>query len=554
MIREQDVALVRSFNRLVTRQVGALSDRYLGRRPLGEARVLFEIGTDGATPRDVRARLGLDSGYVSRMIRSLERDGLVERRPDPADGRTKRLRLTRAGRAEMRDLDRISDRLAAGALAPLSDEQRARLLRAQAEVQHLLAISMITVGPEDPSSPDARWCLGHYFADLRERFEEEFDPGRTLPADSDDLVAPRGAFLLARLSGQPAGCGALKTFAPEIGEIMRMWVDRPHRGLGLGTRILAALERQATALGHRRVRLYTNRSLTEAQAMYRGNGYVEIARYNDDPYANHWFEKRLGALGVRRADGFHRAGVLVDGGLSAAAQHPRQVRHRDQHLARLRALVAGDDAAALEHVDQAARARVADTQATLDHRDGSGAGLDDDLGRLLEQVVLVRVEVIVARGRRRPRPRAPRAAPRRTRARPASAQWSVIAAISSSVMKAPWMRWSFEVPAARKSMSPWPSRVSAPPWSRITRESTWEETAKAIREGMLTLIVPVMMSVEGRWVASSRWMPTARAFWASRMIASSTSVGATIIRSASSSITQRMYGSGGSPSLARGSC
>ena len=293
MIGQQEIALVRSFNRLVTRQVGALNDRYLGRRPLGEARVLFEIGSNGATPRDVRARLGLDSGYLSRMIRSLQRDGLVEKRPNPTDRRTKRLSLTRAGRSEMRELDRISDELAASALTPLTDEQRARLLRAQAEVRHLLAISMVSIALEDPSSADARWCLAHYFAELGERFEERFDPGRTLPAESKDLIPPSGAFVLARFDGQPAGCGALKTLSPEIGEIMRMWVDRAHRGLGIGTRILDALEEQAVALGHRRVRLYTNRSLDEAKAMYRSNGYLEVARYNDDPYADHWFEKRL---------------------------------------------------------------------------------------------------------------------------------------------------------------------------------------------------------------------------------------------------------------------
>ena len=293
MIEPHDIALVRSFNRLVTRQVGALNDRYLGRRPLGESRVLFEIGPDGATPRDVRARLGLDSGYLSRMIRSLERDGLVEKRPNPTDRRTTRLCLTRAGRSEMRDLDHISDELAASALAPLTAEQRARLLRAQAEVRHLLAISMVTIAAEDPSSADARWCLAHYFAELGERFEERFDPGRTLPADGKDLIPPSGAFLVARFSGQPAGCGALKTLSPNVGEIMRMWVDRAHRGLGIGARILDALEERAAALGQDTVRLYTNRSLGEAKAMYRGRGYVEIARYNDDPYAHHWFEKRL---------------------------------------------------------------------------------------------------------------------------------------------------------------------------------------------------------------------------------------------------------------------
>jgi DNA-binding MarR family transcriptional regulator/predicted GNAT family N-acyltransferase len=293
MVPESDIALVRRFNRLVTRQVGALNDRYLGHRPLGESRVLFEIGLGGATPRDVRARLGLDSGYLSRMIRSLERDGLVEKRPNPADRRTTRLCLTPAGRSEMRDLDRISDELAASALAPLTGAQRERLLRAQAEVRHLLAISMVAIAAEHPSSADARWCLAHYFAELGERFQDPFDPARTLPADSQDLVPPSGAFLVARFSGQPAGCGALKTLTPGVGEIMRMWVDRAHRGLGIGPRILHALEQQATALGHHAVRLYTNRSLDEAKMMYRSHGYVEIDRYNDDPYADHWFEKRL---------------------------------------------------------------------------------------------------------------------------------------------------------------------------------------------------------------------------------------------------------------------
>jgi DNA-binding MarR family transcriptional regulator/predicted N-acetyltransferase YhbS len=281
-----DIARVRRFNRFVTQQVGALNDRYLGHRPLGESRVLFEIGAGGVTPRDLRARLGLDSGYVSRLIGSLRRDGLVEERPDPADRRTKRLCLTAAGRAEMDELDRISDELAAGVLAPLTDEQRTRLLRAQAEVTRLLAISMLTIEREDDASADARWCLGHYFAELRERFEESFDPERTLPADSS-------VFLVARLGGQPAGCGAVKTLRPGVGEILRMWVDRAHRGLGIGARILDALEAEAAALGHNAVRLYTNRALDEAKAMYRSRGYVEIPRYNDDPYANHWFEKVL---------------------------------------------------------------------------------------------------------------------------------------------------------------------------------------------------------------------------------------------------------------------
>ncbi len=284
MLQEREIAQVRSFNRLVTRQVGALNDRYLGRRPLGELRVLFEIGLDGATPRDIRARLGLDSGYVSRMVRALERDGLVERKPNPADRRTKRLALTGAGRTELRALNRISDEMAASVLDPLTADECERLLGAQAEVRRLLAISMVSIAREDPSSGDARWCTRHYVAELRERFKRSFDP---------DPIPPWEWFVIARLNGQPAGCGGLRTLRPGVGEIYRVWVDRPHRGMGIGTRLLDTLEEQAAALGHGKVLLDTNRSLDEAQAMYASRGYVQTARYNDNPYADYWFEKEL---------------------------------------------------------------------------------------------------------------------------------------------------------------------------------------------------------------------------------------------------------------------
>jgi ribosomal protein S18 acetylase RimI-like enzyme len=174
-------------------------------------------------------------------------------------------------------------------LAPLDPEQRERLRRAQAEVRHLLAISMVAVEPEDPGSADARWCLGHYYRELDERFEEGFDTARMRVAQRGEIVA----FLVARLGGQPAGCGLLKALSPDVGEIARMWVDRPHRGLGIAKRLLAALERRAADDGFTTVRLDTNRALDHAKRMYRAAGYVEIARYNDNPYADHWFEKRL---------------------------------------------------------------------------------------------------------------------------------------------------------------------------------------------------------------------------------------------------------------------
>src|SRR5882724_5081380 len=95
------VSQVRSFNRLITERVGALNDSYLARdRPLGEARLLWEIGRDGCDVRQLRARLGLDSGYVSRLLRSLEAARLVTVSPSAGDGRVRAARLTRAGLAE----------------------------------------------------------------------------------------------------------------------------------------------------------------------------------------------------------------------------------------------------------------------------------------------------------------------------------------------------------------------------------------------------------------------------------------------------------------------
>ncbi len=124
---------IRSFNRTVTERIGALDSGFLGRgRPLGASRLLWEIGADGCDVRDLRARLGLDSGYVSRVLRSLENQGLVEVGASAEDGRVRRARLTAAGRAERDELDRLSDATAVAILEPLSDGKRAKLVAAMA--------------------------------------------------------------------------------------------------------------------------------------------------------------------------------------------------------------------------------------------------------------------------------------------------------------------------------------------------------------------------------------------------------------------------------------
>ena len=288
------VARVRSFNRAVTERVGALDEEYMGRgRPLGEARLLWEIGLEGAEVRELRRRLAIDSGYVSRLLRSLEADGLVAVETDRTDRRVRRARLTRAGRDERAALDRVADDRALSILGPLDERQRTRLVRAMEEVERLLLASSITIEPEDPTTDDARWCIEQYFAELEQRFDGGFDPARSIPADPAELTPPSGLQLVARRREQPLGCGALKLHGDEPAELKRMWVSPEARGLGLGRRLLRELEQRAADAGARAVRLETNGSLTEAIALYRASGYDEVAPFNDEPYAHHWFEKRL---------------------------------------------------------------------------------------------------------------------------------------------------------------------------------------------------------------------------------------------------------------------
>jgi DNA-binding MarR family transcriptional regulator/GNAT superfamily N-acetyltransferase len=285
---------VRHFNRIVTQRAGALDDSYLRRgRPLGEARVLYETGPQGADIRTLRRRLGLDSGYLSRLLRSLEMQGLIAVQKQADDARARRVHLTAKGRREFAAYDSLSDRLAQSMLAPLSPAQRERLVTAMGEVVRLIHAAALDVRIEHPGSDEARWCLGQYFREIAGRFESGFDPDQAGVADDVEMQPPNGIFVVAWLDGEPVGCGGMKRLDATTVEIKRVWTARSARSQGVARRIMQTLETLAQASGVTTVRLDTNRSLTEAQAMYRQSGYREIARYNDNPYAHYWFEKKL---------------------------------------------------------------------------------------------------------------------------------------------------------------------------------------------------------------------------------------------------------------------
>lgn len=288
------VSQVRSFNRAVTQRVGALDDRFLALdRPLGEARLLWEIGAGGADLRDLRARLDVDSGYLSRLLRSLEGAGLVTVRPDDADRRVRRATLTAKGVDEVALLDLRSEELAASLLEPLGERQRERLVDAMREVERLLTAAMVEIAPIDPAHEHARHCLGEYAKEIDRRFPMGFDAARSTLPDPAELGPPGGVLLVATLRSEPIGCGGLRFHDGEPTELKRMWIDPSARGLGVGRRLLAELERRA-AEHHPVARLDTNESLAEAIAMYRSSGYREIDSFNDEFHATHWFEKRVG--------------------------------------------------------------------------------------------------------------------------------------------------------------------------------------------------------------------------------------------------------------------
>lgn len=151
----------------------------------------------------------------------------------------------------------------------------------------------IQIAPEGPQSSIAQYCLTSFFAELDARFEGGFDPG---PGPHGTVFeAPGGCFLVARRGEEILGCVGLVPVVdrPGTAEVKRLWVAQAARGTGLGTRLMAAIEARARAEGFARLVLDTNGVLVEAVAFYRRAGWTAIPRYNDNPYAQHWFARDL---------------------------------------------------------------------------------------------------------------------------------------------------------------------------------------------------------------------------------------------------------------------
>lgn len=289
-------AVLRRFNRTYTQRIGVLEESFLGTgRPVAVSRLLFEIGLGAApTVRDLRQRLDLDSGQLSRMLRQLEQEGLITTGPDPIDRRRRVVRLTAHGRVARDELDDRSEALAARLLAPLTDRQCERLSEALSTAEVLVRAATVTLTEVRADDPLARAATSSYIAELDRRFPGGFR------VDAPGAAEPGATYVVAISDGEVVAHGGLRRvpeLGPQVTEIKRMWVHPDWRGLGLGGRMLRHLEQLAGHGGSRRIVLDTNSTLTEAIAMYDRAGYDRVDCYNDNPYAEAWFAKDLVAEG-----------------------------------------------------------------------------------------------------------------------------------------------------------------------------------------------------------------------------------------------------------------
>jgi DNA-binding MarR family transcriptional regulator len=283
---------IRRLNRIVTSEVGALDTSYLGRgRTLGAARVLSAIGHGCSDVSELRTKLGLDSGLMSRLLRGLEKEGLVEILPEPSDARRRICTLTEFGEREFDAYETLSNMRASAILGRHSQPEK--LLGAIDMVACAFGRDQIEISEVDPRGDEARYCLMQYYDELNCRFETGFDVALSRDPEAGDMIRPRGSFIAARLDGVALGAVGLKGSGGDFAEIKRLWVASCARGLGLGRRLMDTAEDIARQLSIECLRLDTNSVLQEAVNLYRATGWKEIERFNDDPYPDIFFEKRL---------------------------------------------------------------------------------------------------------------------------------------------------------------------------------------------------------------------------------------------------------------------
>jgi DNA-binding MarR family transcriptional regulator/GNAT superfamily N-acetyltransferase len=276
------VAAVRAFTRFYTPRVGVLGPRYLGTpHTVAEARVLFELGhAEQLEVGELRRRMAIDAGHLSRLLARLDAQGLVARERSAADGRRRLAGLTPAGAEAFALLDRRSAEDTAGRLAGLGEAERSRLVAALAEVRRLLdpGESRRDVVLRAPRPGDLGWIVQRH----GELYAEEFG----WDAEFETLVArivadyaaahdpEREAAWIAEAGGERAGCVLCVDAGDAVAKLRLLLVEPRARGLGIGARLVDECIAFARRAGYRELTLWTNDVLVAARRIYERAGFA----------------------------------------------------------------------------------------------------------------------------------------------------------------------------------------------------------------------------------------------------------------------------------------
>ena len=282
----QRIAAVRRFNRFYTRQIGVLRKNYLDSPySLGEMRVLYEIANAGdtaPTASDVGRALDLDAGYISRVLRAFEKNGLIARKTSATDGRQSHLTLTARGRKVFAPLEQRSQDHVAAMLGTLDAGEQARLVAAMETIGALLGAGAPASKPavrlRAPKHGDFGWIVSRH----AELYAQEYGWGAPFEGLCAQIVADfinkhdpaRERCWIAEVDGENAGCVLLVEDSPGVARLRLLIVDPKARGLGLGAMLTGACVRFARDAGYTAITLWTHSNLTAARHIYQKAGFT----------------------------------------------------------------------------------------------------------------------------------------------------------------------------------------------------------------------------------------------------------------------------------------
>jgi len=280
---ENHISAVRAFNRFYTRQLGVLGQRLLGPFSLSEARVLYELAhRDGVAAKEIGTELDLDPGYLSRIVQKFDDDGLINRKPLPADRRQHQLSLTARGRQAFARLDRSSHDDVAGMLRPLPENDRRRLTAAMATIEGLLDRTQAPAATlREPRPGDMGWVVQSHGAQYAGEygFDSSFEAlvAEIAAKFLRSFDASRERCWIAELDGAPVGSVFLVRHDDEVAKLRLLLVEPAGRGQGLGKQLVTECIAFARACGYRKITLWTQSILTAARKIYQDAGFVLVA-------------------------------------------------------------------------------------------------------------------------------------------------------------------------------------------------------------------------------------------------------------------------------------